>query len=268
MWTALAMTAVLTGVPGQVGDLTLTNVRPTLGILGSPRKDGEAPKLIPGDAFFISFDVDGLKVADDGKIKYSVGMEWTNKDGKIVYKEEPQQLEVINSLGGAKVPAFIAAQTFPDTPGGEYSLKAMVKDHAANKEATFTRKFEVIPPTFGMVRLGLSYDVEGKIHAPPVAVPGQRLQVNFYATGFERDKTSKQPNISFKMRVLENGRPVLGKDAGGNITDAPENHKMIPANFFLYLNRPGKYTVELEATDEVSKKKTAQSFDINVVDVK
>src|SRR5262245_64656911 len=128
MWTALAMTAVLTSAPGQVGDLTLSNVRPTMGILGGPRKDGDSPKLLPGDAFFISFDIDGLKVAEDGKVQYSVGMEWTNKDGKVVYREEPQSLEIINSLGGSKVPAFVAAQTFPDTPPGEYALKASVKD--------------------------------------------------------------------------------------------------------------------------------------------
>jgi hypothetical protein len=43
---------------------------------------------------------------------------------------------------------------------------------------------------------------------------------------------------------------------------------MYPANFFLYLNRAGKYTVELEGIDEVSKKKATQTFDINVVELK
>ena len=99
-------------------------------------------------------------------------------------------------------------------------------------------------------------------------MPGQRLIVNFFVAGFERDNKNKQPHITFKLRVLENGKPVLGKDAGGEVKNIPDNYKMIPANFFLYLNRSGKFTVELEATDEIAKKKTSQTLDLAVQELK
>lgn len=269
MWTALAMTAALSYAPQQGGEaLTLTNVRPTMGIFGAPRKDADAPKLVPGDLLFYCFDIENVKVAEDGRVKYSVGMEWKNKEGKTLFKEEPQPLDIINSLGGTRVPGFIAATTTPDTPPGEYTLTALVKDRATNKEATFTKKFEVVPVAFALVRLALSIDEAGALPAPPLCVPGQRLVVNFHVTGFEREKANKLPNISFKLRVLENGKPVLGKDAGGAIKDAPENYKMIQANFLLQLNRPGKFTVELEATDEITKKKASQAFDVVVQELK
>src|SRR5207237_10426580 len=121
----------------------------------------------------------GVKVGEDGKVKYSVGMEWKNKAGKLLFKEEPQPLEIINSLGGSRVPAFIAATTTPDTPPGEYTLTAPVKDRTSNKEATSTTTFEVVPSAFGLVRLMLSIDEAGALPAPPLCVPGQRLVVNF-----------------------------------------------------------------------------------------
>jgi hypothetical protein len=269
MWTALVMTAALSYAPQQAEDLTLTNVRPTTGIFSPARKDADNPKVIPGDVLFYCFDIENLKVAEDGKVKYSVGMEWKNKQGKTLFKAEPQPLDAINSLGGTRAPGFIAAPTTPDTPVGEYTVTATVKDRTSNKEATFTKKFEVVPTAFALVRLVLSIDEAGNLPTPPLAVPGQRLVVNFHVTGFEREKTSKSPNITFKLRVLENGiKPVLGKDAGGSIKDVPENYKMVQANFQLQLNRAGKFTAELEATDEVSKKKSSQTIDILVQELK
>jgi hypothetical protein len=262
------MTAMLAYAPAQVGDLELTNIRPTHGIIGAPRKDGDPPKLVPGDVFCLTFDIEGLKVGPDGTVKYAVGMEWSDKSGKVLYKEEPQPLDAVASLGGKRVPAFVAAQSFPETPPGEYVLKAVVKDRSTDKQAEFSRKFEIGPRSFAVVRLGLSHDVEGKIPAPPICVAGQRLQVNFWVTGFDRDPKDKQPRISFKMRVLEGGRAVLTKDAGGEIKTAPEDYKMIPLSTLLFLNRVGKFTVEIEANDELGKKKAAQSFDIEVRELK
>jgi len=270
MWTALAMMAALSSAPAQGGELSLTNIRPTMGILGAPRKDADSPKLLAGDAFFVSFDIENLKVGEDGQVAYAVGFELRNDKNKLIYEEKPpkEPLRIINSLGGSRVPAFVATQMGTDTEVGEYTLTAVVEDRAAMTKKTFTKKFEVVPTVFGLVRLNLSYDDDGRLPAPPLCVAGQRVVVNFLVVGFEREKASKRPNITFKMRVLENGKPVLGKDAGGSIKDAPETYKMIPANFYLYLNRPGKFTVELEAADEVNKKTTKQSFDLTVQELK
>lgn len=266
MWSALALTTALTCAAVQDGDLKLTNIRPTMGVLGPPRKDADNPRLLIGDAIFLSFDIEGLKVGPDGVVKYSIGMELRNDKDKLLYREEPQALEAINSLGGDRVPAFVATQTGTDTVPGFYTLKAIVKDLAAGKQKEHVAKFEVVPATFGLVRMHLSYDEKGALPAPPICVAGQRLTLHFFATGFER--TNKQPNISLKMRISQDGKSVLEKDPTGTIKDAPETHKMIYAYFPIFLNRGGKYTVEIEGTDEVSKKTTKQSFDITVYELK
>src|SRR5437868_3494061 len=98
MWATLALAAVLQPAPAQQSaKLTITNARTTYGILGQERK---SDKLLPGDIFVVSFDIEGLQVKDDGKVEYSMSMELKNKDGKVQFKKEPQDLEAINALGG------------------------------------------------------------------------------------------------------------------------------------------------------------------------
>jgi hypothetical protein len=46
--------------------------------------------------------------------------------------------------------------------------------------------------------------------------------------------------------------------------DVPDNLPMVPMQFMLSLNRPGKFTVELTATDQVAKKTTKLSFPLTV----
>src|SRR3954464_13421507 len=109
MWTALAMMAALSSAPAQGGELSLPNIRPTMGILGAPRKDADNPKLLAGDAFFVSFDIENLKVGEDGQVAYAVGFKLVDtKKDKLIYEEKPSKepLRIINSLGGSRVPAF------------------------------------------------------------------------------------------------------------------------------------------------------------------
>src|SRR4051812_9961655 len=103
MWTALALTTVLTVTPAQQS-LELKNVRTTHGILGQERKDD---KFLPGDVLVVAFDIEGLKVKEDGQILYAMGMELTLKGKpKPEFKKDPQDLVAVNSLGGTNLPAF------------------------------------------------------------------------------------------------------------------------------------------------------------------
>src|SRR5947208_12111302 len=98
MWTTLAMTAALAFAPAQ-GELTLTNVRPTYGLFGPTRKDADDLKLLAGEVLLIAFDIEGLKVAPDGEVQYSVGIEVTNnKDNKTLFKAEPEEQKANNIL--------------------------------------------------------------------------------------------------------------------------------------------------------------------------
>lgn len=273
MWATLALATALNLAPAQSGTLQLKNDRATYGPLGQERKDS---KLLGGDVYFVAFDIVGLKMRDDGRVQYSMSLDLTNKEGKSQYKQEPQDLEAYNALGGDRVSAFAHIIVGADTPVGEYTLKVTVKDRATNQSDTLTRKFEVVPRKFGIVRVGLTYvpparDVE--MPAPPLAVPGQTLLVNFALVGFEVDKTRKdQPHIETVMRVLdEEGKPTLSKPYSGEYKDAipPEfKHGGWPMLFLLQVNRPGKFKIEIKATDKVGGKTAEQVLDLTVIEPK
>src|SRR5207249_1486420 len=129
-----------------------------------------------------------------------------------------------------------------------------------------SRKFEVLPKGFGLIRLQLSYP-NGPL-APPMGVPGQTLLVHFAAIGFKRDEKTKQPNVVATLRVLENGKPTLAKDTTGAVDELAKEQTIMPLTFSLPLNRPGKFTVELKILDKLTYKTATQSFDLNVLENK
>ena len=266
MWATLAMTAALAYAPQQGDGLAVTNVRPTYGLFGAKRKDADAPKVLPGDSFLLSFDIDNLKVGADGLVRYSIGWE-LSRNGKVQLREKGQASETYNIFGGSSVPGFTATQLGTDAPPGKHTLTVIVNDLAAKTTKKITQDFEVLKKDFGLVRFGLAYPSDGA-PAPPFGVTGQTLMVGYAALGFERDKKTKQPHVSTTLRVLENGKPVLAKPVSAAVMDAQPNFTLLTMNFILPLNRAGKFTVELTITDELaSPKKTARhSFELTVRD--
>jgi hypothetical protein len=270
MWPTLAVSAVLFSAPAQSGGLQIKNDRATYGELGQERKDS---RLLPGDVFCVAFDIEGLKTGDNGRVQYGMSLELLNKDGKSQFKQEPRDLEAYNALGGNRVPAFALTEVGTDTPAGEYTLRVTVKDSTTGKTETLTRKFEVMPTTFGFIRtqfLHMFPNLGAFPPAPPVAVPGQTYLVNFAVVGFELDKGRKdQPNIETSLRVLdEEGKPTLAKPFTGSATEVGQFKGVIPLQFMLTLNRPGKFKVELKATDKVSGKSAEQLLDLVVLEQK
>jgi hypothetical protein len=268
MWATLALAAVLQPVPAQGGKLAIKNDRVTYGILGQERKDA---KLLPGDVYVVTFDIEGLTVNNaDGKVLYSMGMELTNAEGKVQFKKDPQDLEAINALGGSRLPAFALSDIGLDTPPGQYTLKVTVADRAVKPAATqqLVRKFDVVPKKFGVVRLVLSNEKDTPV--PPVAVPGQTVMVNFALVGFDlTDK--KQPNLSVEMRILdENGKPTLTMPfVSGDVNNVEDQFKkIVPMQFIIAVNRSGTFTVELTAKDKVSNKSVQEKLELKVVELK
>lgn len=266
MLMTMTVVAALSLAPAQPGDLKLSNPRATHGVLGTARTEN---KILPGDMYFLTFDIENLKSDDEGKVVYAMGMELINPQGQTEYKKDPQERPPLyNVLGGSRIPAFVHAQTGADLPPGEYTLKVTVTDRSTKKSVTLARKFEVMKKAFGLVELTSSYDKDGIFSAPPIGVTGQSLFVNFWAVGFAR--TKNKPNISFEMRVYdEAGKPTLPKAVAGQFNeDIPEEWQRLPMNFYLPLNRAGKFTVKLKATDQIDKKTAEVSFPITVLELK
>jgi hypothetical protein len=264
MWATLALASALSITPNQSGTLQLRNERATYGILGPERKEN---RVFVGDVYFVAFDIEGLQVREDGRVRYSMGMELTNSKGQSVYRKDPSEVETVAALGGTRLPAFANADIGTDTPPGEYTMKVTVTDPVTKKNATLERKFEAMAADrLGMARVGLSYDAQNQLPAPPFAAPGQTLLLNFAVVGFQLDD-KKQPRLDADLTVLdESGKPTLPKPfSSGEINEAPEQFKKIlPMQFILQLNRPGKFRLALKATDRLAKKSVEQALDLTV----
>jgi hypothetical protein len=255
MWATLACAVAMSTVPAQGGPLTLSNPRATYGFLGAPRAENA---VLPGDVYFITFDIENLTMKEDGEVTYKMGLDLINEKGKVLFGEEPQEKKARNSLGGKSLPAFAATEVGTNTPPGMYTVKVTVVDPMA-KGGPVTKElkqeFKVLPPAFGVVRLNTVY-LAAPVTAPPVLVPGQSILVNCSVVGFERAKTGdKQPNIGLELRVLDNaGAPVLPKPLLDEIKQkVPEDLNAIPISMPLDLNRAGKFTIELQVTDRLNK---------------
>lgn len=263
MWTIMLVAAALGLAPNQSGSLTLTNVRLTYGALGAPRADGT---VLPGDQVFITFDIEGITADAGGKILYSMTTEILDAAGKTLFKQEPRNLEAVNALGGKSLPAFVELNAGLDQPAGKYTVKVTVLDRASKASQVLSRTLQVGEKNFGLVRLTTTADPEGRI-AASVFQPGASLWVNGGVVGFQRPGGKGQPQIAVELRVLdEQGKPTLGQPFTGQLgKDLPASAVFAPQQFHVALNRPGKFTVELKATDQVNKKSSTASFPITVV---
>jgi hypothetical protein len=259
---AMAATAALAWAAPDPG-LTLGNVRVTHGLQGPVRPDD---KVLPGDTVYLCFDLLGVKPDDDGNVRYSTAIEFLDPKGKSLAKVDAKDQTVVVSLGGDRAPAFARIDVGLDTPPGDYTVKVTVKDLAAGKDQLLTHTFNVLPKDFGLVRLSTTADQEGVIFT---TVPGcgEGLWVHFAAAGFGRS-AAKQPDVKFEIRVLDaDGKAVRTKPLVAQVNkDIPESSALVPMQFMLSLNRAGKFSVEVTATDQVAKKTAKLTFPLTVTE--
>jgi hypothetical protein len=278
MWTTLALMSALSITPAQSGKLELKNARFTYGILGQERKDSN---FLPGDMVVLAFDIEGLQVKDDGSARYSMGMKlFSHKKNKSVFEKDPQELTVVNSLGGTRQPVFPLTNLFPDTEPGEYTMRVEVKDVFANATQSLERKFTVKPLDFGIVRVGLVYlnlnenQIGGyPLFAPPLVVPGQNLTIHFGTVGFGEGGDKNLPKVTVKLEIQdESGNSVVKKPITGTANnyenDEARKQKYIPFQVPIQVNRSGNFKIVLSAKDEHSgKSATFPSLDLKVIEV-
>ncbi len=278
MLTALVIAAALGGTPAQPAGLKLTNVRLTVGELG-PTRDGN--KVIPGDMLFIALEADGMTISDDGVARYTMELEVTNAAGMRILPDpkepKPKPREQIDfvPLRGNKMPlrAFITAGL--DQPAGTYTCKITVADLAGKTTADLSVKFEVTKREFGIVAVHTTHDPKGEISAPTTGQVGQSLFVNFSIVSFERDAKFKQPDVEITFQVYDGAKALLvnAKNEATPLkqiqdakspTPVKETDGAFGLQFPLFMNRPGKFVLEITATDRVSKKSAVYKLPVTV----
>ncbi len=258
---ATVLVGLLLLAPAQVLGLQLKNIQATYGPGGPVRPAGN---LLPGDNLTITFDIDGVTVKD-GKAVYSLGTEILSQ-GRTIFRQPPKEQEVLLPLGGTTLQGMAQFEVGLNTPPGQYEFKVTVTDAASRQTQSFSRTYTVGPPAFGIVRLSTTLDAAGEAHTTQLSV-GQTLWVNFSTVGFQRDRTTTQPNLTLTLNVLDpvTGRPVSARPFTGTVTkDVPTMIAALPGQFPLPLNRAGKFVLEIQATDNLSGKTAKLSFPIEV----
>jgi hypothetical protein len=248
----------------QAPGLEITSPTPTYGHLGAVRPKGAG--MLPGDIGYFSFGIKGLKFDDSGVAKYSIGIEVRDAAGKIFYEQKPFNMIAQNVFGGDTVPASSSVSVPPNQPPTGLKWKVTVKDRTTDKTAEISGEGKILPADFGIVRVGTFADAESKVAMPAVGVVGQVMYLNFSAVGFGRDK-DKKPNLQFDLKVLdESGKPTMAKDISGTVRDdLTEDAGLLPLNFALTLNRPGRFTVQITSRCANSNKTATVSLPIRVL---
>jgi hypothetical protein len=262
MLTALALAALLGAAPPRP-DLKLTNVRMTVGELGAPR---DSNKFLPGDVVFIAYDIEGLTIDADGNTRYALAMEVTNPAGKIIIDQRPSDRLDFAPLRGNRIPARAYVTVGLDDEPGQYRCKLTVTDPSTRQSADLTVTFEVLKKTFAIVAVYTTHDPKGEIAAPTSGFVGDTLWIQYTIAAFERDAKTMQPDVGIQFQFYdENGNAIL-VDARNQ--PVPRKHiqdaKTVPPvkvgagtfglRFPVFLNRPGKFVVQMTATDNVSGK--------------
>lgn len=274
MMTAIALAALLGGTPAQpAGNLKLNNVRLTMGEFGPPR---EGAKLLPGDVLFIAYDIEGLTIDGEGTARYTMSMEVINPNGKPLLQQAPREAVEFVPLRGNRMPARAYVTVGLDEAPGEYNCKLTVTDPKTKATDSLNVKFEVLKKDFGVVAVNTSHDAAGELSAPSVGQVGQLLYVHFSVAAFGRDQQTKNENVEVEFQFYDDkGTPLL-VDASNKPT--PRKHvqdeksalpvkktdEVFRLQFPLFLNRPGKFNVEIKATDKITKKTSVFKLPITI----
>jgi hypothetical protein len=273
MKKAFVIALVLLGLgAGPAAALEVKDIRSTYGPFGGVRPGN---KFLPGDVLWLAFQVEGLAMeADTGLVKYKVTLEVFDSKDKLIFSGKPIEQQRYLSLGKSALAERGQVVIGTEQAPGKYTVRMTITDKGGGKEKGggpskgFTYEFEVLAPDFGL------------IHAwsPSVAVTTQDFTAFCKLVGMKRD-AKQLPSVEVRVVIKdESGKAMLPKPLITNIPKdlPPEKElgedfdirkaKIIPMPFPLFLNRAGRFTIEIEAVDLLSKKSAKVSFPLQVLE--
>jgi hypothetical protein len=245
--------------------LEIKNVRSVYGPAGSVRPNS---KLIQGDILFLSFDIEGAKIeATSGLVRYKNVLEVLDGSGKSIFKRATDNQRVLY-LGGTSFPERAQVATGIDQAPGKYTAKLTVIDVASKDpkgdfaSKSFTYEFELLPTTLGLIQ----------VNAPSVGVVNQEYIADMLLVGMARDD-KMLPSVEIRTRIFdEKGKPTMAKPLVLSLpAELPKDFDIKKATILripvpLFLNRAGRFTVEIVAEDAIGKKSAKVTFPLEVID--
>lgn len=249
------------------GAFEIKNLRVTHGPMGATRSD---TKFLPGDYLFMSFDLEGLTFDPaTGKATYQTILKLYDAQNKEIFDKKTDNT-VAPMLGGSRIPGDLHVIMGTKQPPGRYVVRLIVTDKLSKAKEPFKYfdfPFELLPADFGLV--GAT--------APAVGFPGQHYVASFALVNMKLDAKG-QPKVNVVMKVLdENGnlemtKPIetflpkdMPQDPMNKIDLIKEN--FVPMQFPIYLNRAGRFTVQIEATDIAGNRTAKLRYKLTVLDI-
>ena len=258
---ALSVALLLALVPVPARALEFTNVRPSYGPLGATRTDADNLKCLPGDILFISYEIDGLKLDPKAnKAVYVTLLEVFDNNAKTIFKKETPN-EVIPQLGGTRIPGDLHVIMGRNQNPGKY--------HVASPSRTASR---MTPSRSSAPSSSCNRASAWWASPPAVAFPGQPYMANFAVVDFGLD-AMKNPKAKIEMKILDESGKLASPAMTNTLpADLPENvdlkkENFLPANFPIFPNRPGRFTIEIIANDLVSQKTASVRYPLTVIDI-
>jgi hypothetical protein len=258
---ALALLTAL-AAPAPAPALELKNARAAYGLLSAPR---ESSKFLPGDIITLIYDIEDLKVnPKTGVAQVQQTLEILDVDGKVIFGQKPRPIEV-PLFGATQMPGIVQALMTTDQNPGKYKLKVTVEDKVAKESKKLEYKFELAKPAFGIVQP----------FTPAVAFLNQDFVVTFAVTGMKRDPKTRLPDVDISTKLLgKNGKPLVETPIKNNIQDLHVEGTefdltmmtVVPVSLHLVLSQKGHFTIDIEATDRLTKKKVVMQLPLTVID--
>lgn len=256
---ALTLGLLLLG-PGLAGALEIKNARASYGTLGATRTDN---KFLPGDLLFIHYDIEGLTLVK-GSVSYYSELEFYDAKNNRVHSKKDATQNLIPQLGGNRFPGLLNAIMGEDQKPGKYTLKLKVVDVNSKKTAEYSYPFELLAKGFGPIR----------VMAPAFGVPGGDSAVQLVLVESPLDSKGL-PSIDITMKIFEQGgkaevaKPVVisfPKQLPDDVNLQKQN--LIPVVFPIYLNRAGRFNIDVEINEKQKGKKLKLHLPLTVIDLK
>jgi len=245
--------ALLVLVTPARAELEIRDITPTYGPLGPARTSLAVPA---GDELFFRYTIAGVRADDAGRADGELRVQVTGPDGRGLH-DERRPINGTLALGGQTLPGTANVSFGLDTPPGDYTVTVTFRDKLSSGSASFSRKVTCTKPAFALVRVRLSYDEAGAVPAAGGLV-GQTLHVQCKAVGFARAKAKVRVVIAMQTADAE-GKALMPRPIQARLAteDAAQIAQLRSVDFSgsLILNRAGKFSLRLTATDEVSGQK-------------
>jgi hypothetical protein len=245
--------------PSLSSAVDIKNIHKCYGPLGAKRDDN---KCLPGDIFYMEYDIENLALDKTGKASLTTTLEFIDPQKNVIFKKDIPK-DVVPQLGGARIPGDAFVSLGPKQAPGKYTIRVTVHDKIAKQAKAFEQAIDVGEPAFGFVgAMSRSVAIVGD--------PAGHV-TTFGLVNFKLDEKTKLPKATMKIRILDEAgkdvTPATDYDFPPLPDDADlEKGNFVPIAFPIFLNRSGRFTIDVQAEDKNGKKTAKLSFPLTVLD--